>query len=76
MSLSIVILAAGNGTRMKSNLPKVLHPLGGVPMLERIILTAKQLNPTSIHVVYGQQNNNVKDVMQHLNVSGCYKKSN
>jgi bifunctional UDP-N-acetylglucosamine pyrophosphorylase/glucosamine-1-phosphate N-acetyltransferase len=73
MSLSIVILAAGNGSRMKSNLPKVLHPLGGVPMLERIILTAKELEPKSIHVVYGSGGENVIKAMEHLNADWVYQ---
>jgi len=73
MSLSIVILAAGNGSRMKSNLPKVLHPLGGVPMLERIILTAQELDPKSIHVVYGSGGENVIKAMEHLSVDWVYQ---
>ncbi len=51
--LHIVILAAGKGTRMYSALPKVLHPIGGQSMLERIIDTARSLNPQSINVVIG-----------------------
>lgn len=52
-SLSIVILAAGKGTRMYSRLPKVLHPIGGQPMLARVIATARELDPARIVVVYG-----------------------
>ena len=51
--LDIVILAAGKGTRMKSALPKVLHCVGGKPMLHRVIDTAQKLNPQGIHVVVG-----------------------
>lgn len=51
--LSIVVLAAGQGTRMKSPLPKVLHPIGGKPMISHVIQTATQLNPKQILVVYG-----------------------
>ncbi|MDO4997833.1 MAG: bifunctional UDP-N-acetylglucosamine diphosphorylase/glucosamine-1-phosphate N-acetyltransferase GlmU [Neisseria sp.] len=51
--LHIVILAAGKGTRMYSRLPKVLHEIGGLPMLTRVIDTAKQLNPQTISVVIG-----------------------
>ncbi|WP_297084406.1 NTP transferase domain-containing protein, partial [uncultured Demequina sp.] len=40
MAIDIVILAAGKGTRMRSDLPKVLHPIGGVPMLGRVIEAA------------------------------------
>ncbi len=51
--LSIVILAAGNGKRMHSKLPKVLHPLAGVPMLQRVVNTAEAMQPDQIMVVYG-----------------------
>lgn len=51
--LSIVILAAGNGKRMHSPLPKVLQPLAGVPMLERVVTTAKSIHPDEVIVVYG-----------------------
>lgn len=53
MNLDVIILAAGQGTRMKSRLPKVLHPVAGVPMLEHVIKTAQTLNPDNIHVVVG-----------------------
>ncbi len=53
MNLEIVILAAGQGTRMKSALPKVLHALGGKPLLARVIETAKALDPAAVHVVIG-----------------------
>ena len=60
MSLSIVILAAGQGKRMKSDLPKVLQPLAGVPLLGHVINTAKQLKAEGIHVVYGHGGDRVK----------------
>ena len=53
MSLDIVILAAGQGTRMRSALPKVLHPVAGKPMLGHVIDTARKLAPRKIHVVIG-----------------------
>lgn len=53
MSLDIVILAAGQGTRMRSSLPKVLHPVAGLSMLGHVINTARQLQPDSIQVVIG-----------------------
>ncbi len=52
-SLHIVILAAGKGTRMYSQMPKVLHEIGGEPMVARVIDTAQQLKPDSISVVIG-----------------------
>ena len=53
MSLDIIILAAGQGTRMRSALPKVLHPVAGKAMLAHVIDTARQLAPERIHVVIG-----------------------
>lgn len=50
---AIVILAAGHGTRMKSSLPKVLHPVAGLPMLGHVIKTAKSLSPERLCVVIG-----------------------
>lgn len=53
MDLTIVILAAGKGTRMYSDLPKVLHPLAGQPMLAHVLHTAQALNPEAIITVVG-----------------------
>lgn len=53
MSLDIVILAAGQGTRMRSALPKVLHPIAGQSMLGHVVQTARRLQPDSIQVVIG-----------------------
>jgi bifunctional UDP-N-acetylglucosamine pyrophosphorylase/glucosamine-1-phosphate N-acetyltransferase len=51
--LTVVILAAGEGKRMKSALPKVLQPLAGRPLLKHVIDTARSLEPAAVHVVYG-----------------------
>ena len=59
MPLSIVILAAGQGKRMKSDLPKVLQPLAGKPLLAHVLATAKQLD-AAVHVVYGHGGDHVK----------------
>ena len=53
MSIDVVILAAGQGSRMKSSLPKVLHKLAGKPMVQHVIDQAKQLANSAIHVVVG-----------------------
>ncbi len=63
-SLNIVILAAGKGTRMYSHLPKVLHEIGGISMLERVIHTAQSLNPDSISVVIGHGKELVRQRIQ------------
>jgi bifunctional UDP-N-acetylglucosamine pyrophosphorylase / glucosamine-1-phosphate N-acetyltransferase len=53
MQLSVVILAAGQGKRMNSDLPKVLQPLAGEPLLQHVISAARALNPNNVYVVYG-----------------------
>ncbi|SKA56969.1 bifunctional UDP-N-acetylglucosamine diphosphorylase/glucosamine-1-phosphate N-acetyltransferase GlmU [Enterovibrio nigricans] len=53
MSFSAVILAAGKGTRMYSNLPKVLHTLAGKPMVKHVIDTCTSLGAKNLHLVYG-----------------------
>lgn len=61
MSLDIVILAAGQGTRMRSALPKVLHPVAGKSMLDHVIHSARQLSPQGIHVVIGHGAERVRE---------------
>jgi bifunctional UDP-N-acetylglucosamine pyrophosphorylase/glucosamine-1-phosphate N-acetyltransferase len=61
MSLDIVILAAGQGTRMRSALPKVLHPVAGQSMLGHVIDTARTLKPNAIHVVIGHGAEQVRE---------------
>lgn len=63
MPLSIVILAAGQGKRMKSDLPKVLQPLAGRPILSHVLDTAKQLQADAIHVVYGHGGEQVRQAL-------------
>ena len=58
--LHIVILAAGEGTRMKSTLPKVLHRIGGRPMLVHLLETASSIDPAAIHVVIGSGSDQVR----------------
>ncbi len=60
MSLEIVILAAGQGSRMMSGLPKVLHTLAGKSLLEHVVCCADELEPTKIHIVIGHQAERVK----------------
>lgn len=60
LPLSVIILAAGEGKRMKSALPKVLQPLAGRPLLAHVIETARALEPAGIHVVYGHGGERVR----------------
>jgi bifunctional UDP-N-acetylglucosamine pyrophosphorylase/glucosamine-1-phosphate N-acetyltransferase len=60
MKLAVVILAAGQGKRMKSALPKVLQPLAGQPLLRHVVSRARLLEPASIHVVYGHGGEQVR----------------
>ncbi|HBG29935.1 MAG TPA: bifunctional N-acetylglucosamine-1-phosphate uridyltransferase/glucosamine-1-phosphate acetyltransferase, partial [Gammaproteobacteria bacterium] len=53
MTTSVIVLAAGKGTRMNSALPKVLQPLGGEPLLAHVLSAARALSPAAIHVVVG-----------------------
>src|SRR4030065_681574 len=67
-SLDVVILAAGKGTRMRSNLPKVLHRIAGQSLLEHVIHTARALDPRAIHVVYGHGGEQVATMLKPLEV--------
>jgi bifunctional UDP-N-acetylglucosamine pyrophosphorylase / glucosamine-1-phosphate N-acetyltransferase len=66
--LEVIILAAGRGKRMNSNLPKVLHQLAGKPLLQYVVETVSQLNPQAIYAVYGNGGSQVPDYLAHLAV--------
>lgn len=67
-ALSVIILAAGQGTRMRSAMPKVLHAVGGKPMLQHVLDTSHQLHAQHIHVVYGHGGDQVQQVIQDPHV--------
>ena len=69
MPLSVVILAAGQGKRMKSDLPKVLQPLAGRPLLAHVIDTAQALGAAGVHVVYGHGGERVREALAHAPVT-------
>lgn len=67
--VSVVILAAGQGTRMKSKMPKVLHPIGGQPLLAHVIHTASALNAVQTVVVFGHGGELVQQTMANESVT-------
>lgn len=64
--VAVAVLAAGRGTRMKSNLPKVLHRLGGQSLLERVLSSLTELQPTRRLLIIGYQGDRVKESLQHI----------
>ena len=68
MSTTVIILAAGKGTRMRSNLPKVLQPLAGRPLLGHVINTAKKLQADHIITIYGHGGTLVQNAFAHEQV--------
>ena len=63
-NIHVVILAAGQGTRMKSRLPKVLHPISGRPMIDYVLQTAVSVAPQSVTLVVGYQADAVRDQLR------------
>ena len=74
MGLSVIILAAGKGNRMMTDTPKILHPLGGVPLLERVVNAAVALHADAIHVVYGNGGSTVHETLNYLPVNWVQQK--
>jgi len=68
MNLSVIILAAGAGTRMRSLKPKVLHELAGLPMVEHVYNTSNRLGAKQIQVVYGHGGELLKQQCAHFDV--------
>lgn len=67
--LSVVVLAAGKGSRMLSDVPKVLHPIAGKAMVQHVIDAAIQLGPSRIHLVYGHGGELLRE---RLSRQACY----
>lgn len=74
IKVSAIILAAGKGTRMASPLPKVLHPVAGVPMIHKVIHACMGSGAEDIRLVVGHQSNLVKNVANILPVQ-CYEQA-
>ncbi|MDC8829494.1 bifunctional UDP-N-acetylglucosamine diphosphorylase/glucosamine-1-phosphate N-acetyltransferase GlmU [Alteromonas gilva] len=71
MAFSVVVLAAGKGTRMKSALPKVLHPVGGEPIVQRIINTVESLDTQAVHLIYGHGGDQLKAGLYGNTINWC-----
>jgi bifunctional UDP-N-acetylglucosamine pyrophosphorylase/glucosamine-1-phosphate N-acetyltransferase len=68
-AMSVVILAAGKGTRMYSELPKVLHTLAGKPMVQHVIDAANELGARQVHLVYGHGGDLLKQALKEDNLN-------
>lgn len=73
MGLHVVVLAAGQGKRMNSALPKVLQPLADRPLLKHVVESAQALDPACIHVVYGHGGEQVQSALDYLEVNWVYQ---
>ena len=72
-NLSVVIMAAGKGTRMNSNIPKVLHKLSGKTLLQHVIDTAKELNPKKIIVIIGHEAQMIRNSVESNEILFSYQ---
>ena len=68
-AMSVVILAAGKGTRMYSDLPKVLHTLAGKPMVQHVIDAANDLGACAVHLVYGHGGDLLRQTLHEDNLN-------
>jgi UDP-N-acetylglucosamine diphosphorylase/glucosamine-1-phosphate N-acetyltransferase len=73
-SLAVVILAAGKGTRMNSDIPKVLHQIGDKPMISHVIDTAKELEAEYIIPVLGYKHNQIKEALRYESLQYALQK--
>ncbi len=73
MQLEVIVLAAGQGTRMKSRIPKVLHSVGGKPMLERVLATVSFLLPARVHVVTSDDDEEIQSRFKQFDIDWVYQ---
>lgn len=69
MTVKTLILAAGQGTRMRSALPKVLHPIANKPMLEHVFDTSQTISDNSVYIIYGHGGERVKSTLCELDAT-------
>src|ERR1700757_3314764 len=68
--IAVAIMAAGKGTRLKSQLPKVLHEVGGRPLLEHVIRTAAKVVPAKdVYAIIGHEAQRVRSATQHTGIN-------
>src|SRR5215469_17801023 len=68
--IAVAVMAAGKGTRLKSQLPKVLHEVGGMPLLEHVIRTAVRLVPArDVYAIIGHEADRVRTAIGHTGVN-------
>jgi bifunctional UDP-N-acetylglucosamine pyrophosphorylase/glucosamine-1-phosphate N-acetyltransferase len=65
-NLAVIVLAAGQGTRMKSSRPKILHALAGIPIIGHVLATARELDPAHVIVVVRHERDDVADAVSAL----------
>ena len=73
-NLAVIILAAGKGTRMNSDLPKVLHSINNQPMISQVIQTAYRINAEPIITIVGYKHEMVRDVLKNENIQFALQK--
>lgn len=73
LPLHVVILAAGQGTRMRSDTPKILHCLAGKPLLDWVIDAATALHPAQIHVIYGHEGEKLRQSCTTPGINWVYQ---
>ena len=69
MPVAVLILAAGSGTRMKSAQPKVLHQIGGAPMILHVIKTVEDARPDLVHIITGKGEEQIRSELKQAGFS-------
>jgi bifunctional UDP-N-acetylglucosamine pyrophosphorylase/glucosamine-1-phosphate N-acetyltransferase len=69
MSIQVIILAAGQGKRMQSSIPKVMHPLAGTPLIEHVLRTAMSLSDQQPILIYGHEGNQLQKALSHYKLN-------
>ena len=73
MKLAVLVLAAGKGTRMKSRIPKILHPILGIPMIKYVLNSVNELKPDKVILVVGKDDDKVKSELENYRVEYTYQ---